>query len=78
MGIKIPLGSGSNEPDPVTPLGVNSLSRHRTANILVNVKMTQWAKVGNRALHKHAIHWLYLALGFQNEKPWGGWAVEEG
>lgn len=40
--------------------------------------MAQWAKVGNRALHKLAIHLLYLALGFQSEKQEVGGPVEEG
>lgn len=70
---KVPLGSGSTETDPVTPLEVNSPPSSCTTNILVTVKTTQWAKVGNAALHKLAIHLLYLALGFQNKTPWDGW-----
>lgn len=59
----MPLGSGSTEPDPVILLEINSLPRNLTANILEAATITQWAKGGTTALHP-----LYLALDFQNEK----------
>ena len=74
MGIKIPLGWGSNEPDPVTLLGLNSLPSSPTVNVLVAATITPCTKARTMVLHILEIHLLYLALGFQNEKPWGGWA----